>query len=225
MLQESHLQPSMPMLDAMLTSVTLLLLDDHPLYQTGFVFGLRTLRPEAQILCAGTLDEALAIADAQQVQGVLIDMHLGDPQVGGLAALAAFAERHPRIARIVITGDTRPHLPQTCRQYGAHGFLRKSDEARSMWVAIDAVLDGRARWPAPEVSTQAQVARSVRLTPRQAQVLQHLSEGMSNKAIAATLGLTERAIKMHMTNLLQLSGAVSRVELLRVARDVGWLAA
>ncbi|EJL72218.1 response regulator transcription factor [Variovorax sp. CF313] len=214
----------MPMLDATSTAVTLLLLDDHPLYRTGFAFGLRALRPEVRVLCAGTLDEALALADAQQVQGVLIDMHLGDPQAGGLAALDAFAGRHPRVARIVITGDTRPHLPQTCRQHGAHGFLRKSEDARSMWTAIDAALDGQARWPAPEVSVQAQVARSVRLTPRQAQVLQHLSEGMSNKAIAATIGLTERAIKMHMTNMLQLSGAANRVELLRVAREVGWLA-
>lgn len=205
------------------TTHTLLLLDDHPLYRVGFVHGLQVLRPDTQVLCAGALDEALALADQHPVQAVLIDMHLDGPEGSGLTALAAFAQHHPSVARIIVTGDTRPHLPQVCRQQGAHGFVPKSDDAEAMWSAIDTVLQGKAHWPGAS-SEMVQGVLS-HLTPRQLQVLQHLSAGMSNKSIAAALGLTERAVKMHMTNLLQLSGAANRVDLLRVAREVGWLAA
>jgi DNA-binding NarL/FixJ family response regulator len=202
--------------------MSLLLLDDHPLYQVGFTYGLRALRPNTEVLSAGELGEALALADARSFHAVLIDMHLDGPEAGGLVGLTTFAQRHPGMARIIVTGDTRPHLPRTCREHGADAFLLKSADAATMWRVIDDALAGRTRWPVD--SGRVAGVAVARLTPRQAQVLQHLSRGLSNKAIAATLGLTERAVKMHMTNLLQLSGVANRVELLHVAREVGWLA-
>ncbi|MDO5624432.1 MAG: response regulator transcription factor [Pseudomonadota bacterium] len=212
------------MFNALTPTATVLLLDDHPLYRAGFVQALTALRPQLRVEGVATLAEALARAVREPVHAVLIDMHLHGEHDSGLLALVAFAREHPRVARLVITGDTRGHLPLTCKQHGAHGFICKSDEVGVMWPVIEAALQGRPWQPEPPADLPAGALHQ-RLTPRQLQVLRHLGKGLSNQGIADTLGLTERAVKMHMTNLLQLAGAANRVELLRLAREAGWLAA
>lgn len=63
------------------------------------------------------------------------------------------------------------------------------------------------------------------LSPRELDVLESLARGDSNRAIAVRLGIGERTVKMHLTQLYNKLGVNSRAEAVEIARQRGWLAA
>ena len=77
----------------------------------------------------------------------------------------------------------------------------------------------------PEPDAEAVPAATIRLTPREHQVLRLLAQGDRNKEIALRLGLRERTIKFHVANLLAKLSAQSRTEALRRALELGLLRA
>lgn len=63
------------------------------------------------------------------------------------------------------------------------------------------------------------------LSPRELDVLESLARGESNRAIAVRLGIGERTVKTHLTQLYNKLGVDSRAEAVEIARQRGWLAA
>ncbi len=61
------------------------------------------------------------------------------------------------------------------------------------------------------------------LTPRQSQVLRYIGQGLTNSEIALTLGITERTVKQHMSDLLGKTATTNRDTLLQAARAKDWL--
>jgi len=102
-------------------------------------------------------------------------------------------------------------------QAGAQGYVFKNSSVEKLIPALRAVLAGQ-RWIPKEVASRLASRKTFdNLTSREVQVLQELAKGLANKEIAATLNLSERTVKFHVSSLLAKFRVRGRMELVREA--------
>lgn len=202
--------------------MNLLLVDDHPLFGVGFAHALAAVAPDLHVLTAASLPQGLALAAGQaHLDIVLVDYHLGAHS--GIEGLRSFGQQHPQVPRMLISGDETPTLMSAARAAGASGFLGKSQPLDRMLAALRVVAAGGLAFAGVPHSELRPVQEGRAPTLRQMEVLSMLAKGDANKRIAATLGIAERTVKLHVTALLGQLGARNRTHLLVVARDRGLL--
>lgn len=115
-------------------------------------------------------------------------------------------------------------------QAGVRGLLGRDADTPALVAALTAVAQGLAALAPPlvvalktngEVEIGLEQPLSEALTPREREVLQRLAEGLSNKAIARSLGISEHTVKFHITALLGKLGVQSRTEAVVRAMRLG----
>jgi DNA-binding NarL/FixJ family response regulator len=168
----------------------------------------------------GLLSEALALRD------VAVDVLLVDGEVSSEGADSVESAGVPVVALVRDEAEARAALG-----HGARGVVRR--EAGAALVRAAAVAAGAGLvaidpslgepW-APERSSASASARGAEaLTPREAEVLQLLAEGLANKEIAARLGISDHTVKFHVNALMVKLGVQSRTEAVVRAARMGWL--
>lgn len=212
----------------------ILVVDDHELLRLG----LRTLvQSQAQsngqlvsVFEAHSLQEALAMfgENAVDIQLVLLDLHL--PDAHGLSGLSAFKSQYPDAHVIVLSGTSDPGLQRDALAMGARAYLTKSGNLDQV-VHYIATMDLPSLPNAQPLSAQEEgaplaagrIVRTttgewVQVTSRQAQVLDWILIGWSNRQIADHANLSEGTVKNHVSTLLLTLGARSRAQLISQLR-------
>lgn len=200
----------------MLPRARLLIVEDHPLYRDGLLSMLQRSAPSLECRTASRAESALAhLRQHPETDLVLADHHLPGA-TDGLALLAQVGSEFPTAARVLVSGSDDPHLPQHARRAGLMGFLPKSLEP-AVWIsALSRILQGDPWFP-PTAAAESG------LTPRQAQILERLATGQGSRAIADELGITERTIKYHVSEVFARLQATSRAEAVARASARGWI--
>ncbi len=193
---------------------TILIVDDHPLFSDGFAHMARTLRPHWTLHSAASC--ALAVQALQTVDAELAIVDIALPDGDGFALLERLAAASPGLKVLLISGRDDTAIRIRARAAGAAGFIAKTETPLAIVAAIEAVLLGG----------QAHAAQSgdntiPTLTPRQAEVLALLAEGHANKEIRYRLGIAERTVRAHLTELFHLLGANSRMQAVIRGRELG----
>ena len=210
----------------------ILVVDDHDLVRLGVRALLEAQSSPSgetvEVFEAGNLAEALALYERVRgaVDLVLLDLALPDTQ--GLSGLMEFRARHPAARIVALSGSGTTSLAQSTIAQGALGlgacaFLPKSANLKEVVSFIRAcgllgsnAIDGSRR-PA---TTQIRPIKSSHdrawqaLAPRQAQVLQWILEGKTNKEIAEAASLGEGTVKNYVSTILLLFGVRSRAQLI-----------
>jgi DNA-binding NarL/FixJ family response regulator len=187
--------------------IRVLIADDHAVVRRG----LRTfLELQDEIEVVGEAEDGeQALAQAERLDPDVILLDLVMPQVDGIAALHGLRERSPRSRVIVLTTflDDDKLLPAV--RAGAAGYLLKDVEPKELVSAIRIVHAGEALLhPAAAARVMAELVESARpkpaalLTPRETEVLTLIARGQPNKVIARELGVSEKTVKTHVSNLL-----------------------
>lgn len=216
----------------------LLVVDDHELLRLG----LRTLVQSqalangqaVQVFEAHNLEEALAVfgEHADAIQLVLLDLHL--PDAHGLSGLRTFLSRFPSAHVVVLSGTSDPALQRDALAMGAAAYLTKSGNLNQVVGYIAGLnllgpsndspkgtrsdgAQGNASMPVGR-TVRASNGESVQMTARQAQVLDWILLGWSNRQIADHANLSEGTVKNHVSTLLLLLGARSRAQLISQLR-------
>ena len=214
--------------------------DDHPVVREGLVAMLETQPDFAVVGQAGTGAEALALVAAEAPDVLLLDLEM--PGMDGVAVLRALGGAERPVRAIVFTVFDTDDRILAAVAAGAAGYLLKGAPRAEVFAAVRTVAAGgsllapvaasavmrRVRGRGPEESAgpadrpagggPSGGASAPRLTPRERSVLGHLARGLANKHIAATLGISERTVKFHVSALLEKLGAANRAE--AVARAV-----
>jgi DNA-binding NarL/FixJ family response regulator len=204
--------------------VRILIADDHDVVRQGVRAVLEG--QTGWVVCgeASTGREAVAKAIALQPDVVVLDISM--PELNGLEATRQI--RQSVSAKILIlTVHESDQVVTEVLEAGAHGYVLKTDAGRTLVEAIGALLRhqefltervhvvaGRGAGP----RRAAAVTRaSGRLTPREREVLQLLTEGKSNKEIGVVLGVTTKTAETHRAHILAKLRLHSMSELVRYA--------
>ncbi len=195
----------------------IMIVDDHPLFRGALRQSLAQAF-EADIEEAGSLDvlsERLAVN--KSVDLILLDLSM--PGVQGLSGLLFLRAQYPEIPVIVCSANEDVTVIRRCIEFGASGFVPKSQPVEKIREAVSAVLAGDV-WTPPDLElsgptdteTADLLSRLSTLTPQQVRVLMMLGEGLLNKQIAYKLSVSEATIKAHVSAILQKLGVDSRTQ-------------
>jgi two-component system, NarL family, response regulator len=190
--------------------LTVIIADDHPMIVDGLA-AVIDADPGLQVVGrAADGRAAVALCKERRPRVAILDLHM--PGLDGVQATELLARSCPESAVIVLSafgGDEDIHR---CFQAGARGYLMKSASGEEIVGAIRAVAAGK-RYLKQELGERlAGRMPCSELTSREAEVLQEIVHGKSNKEIAASLGLRESTVKWHINALLAKMGVEDRVQ-------------
>jgi two-component system, NarL family, response regulator LiaR len=156
---------------------------------------------------------------------VLMDLLM--PRMDGITAISAVRRELPDTEVIALTSVLEDEKIFAAIRAGAIGYLLKDTEAHELRQAIKAAAVGQVQL-SPEVA--ARLLREVRsaqrqpveeLTPRERDVLRLLAQGLINKEIAQELGIGDKTVKTHVSNILGKLGVLSRTQAAVYAVQMG----
>lgn len=197
-----------------MSSPTIVIAEDHPMFRGALGLTVRRLMPEAlliEVASQGELEEALASAD---VKIVLLDLRI--PGANGLSSLVFLRGEHPEVAVAIISGGAYAETIDRARQLGAAAFIPKSASIETIAQALAGVIRGESWFPehdeAPPGAGPRLHDQLTSLTPQQFRVLKYLADGLLNKQIADKLDVSEGTVRAHVTAILRKLGVSTRTQ-------------
>jgi DNA-binding NarL/FixJ family response regulator len=206
-----------------MSNFRILIADDHAIVRQG----LRSLlesRPGWEV-CAEAADGFEAVKKVEQFKPDLVALDIGMPQLNGLDAARQILRDNPKMKVLFLTVYDTDHSAKTAIQLGAKGLILKSDAARELLVAIEAIQKNSTYFT-PRIQQTVlennlrgsrRVLEKDTLTPRERQVTQLLAEGKSTKDVAAILNLSVKTAETHRSNVMNKLGLHSVTELVLYA--------
>jgi DNA-binding NarL/FixJ family response regulator len=201
-----------------MTATRVLVADDHSLFRDGLV----SLLEAGGFEVVGQFgDGQAAVEAALQLRPDVVLLDITMPLVGGLEALEQIRDAWPEAKVVMLTASDDDESLFRASEAGASGYLLKSlkaDEFLEMLAGLEhgeaamtrqttmRLLQGlrrSAQSPAPSVDA---------LTPQEVRLLQLMADGLSNKAIALAVSLSENTVKYHIKNILAKLGVHNRTE-------------
>lgn len=180
---------------------SLLIIDDHPVYRDALSEKLaREFEPNGGgVAVASSANEGLeVIASSNKQWVVLLDILM--PGLSGLAGIKVFKELHNVEQVVAISGlDEHTWEPKTISA-GASMFLSKNSTADFMIRKLKPVMTVQSEHVVKSENTQT---KEFRLTQRQLQVLDLISQGHPNKIIADHLDISEQTVKIHINQIFK----------------------
>lgn len=201
---------------------TVLLVDDHDLIRQGLRRAFERESDFTVVAEASGVAECLELATEHKPEVAVIDINLKDGS--GLDAVVQLRKEYPEMGIVVLTMyDDDQHLFKAM-EAGASAFVPKS-------VSTDQVLAAaRHAASAPHAFSAADLAEAMRrrmtptgprLSAREAELLELLSEGLSVSAVARRMYISESTVKTHMSKLYEKLGASNRAQALMSAIRLG----
>ncbi|MBI4301952.1 MAG: response regulator transcription factor [Chloroflexi bacterium] len=201
---------------------TILLVDDHALFRQGL---RKLLSSEKDIELVGEANDGKeAIDKARELVPDLVLMDIRMPGCDGLEATRIIKEEMPHVRVVMLTVSEEDADLFEAIRFGAEGYLLKTIEAQQLVELLKGVFRGEAaisRTMARKLLDEfARIAKTYQppilirgdLTPREREVLQLVSNGATDKEIAAQLFISERTVKNHLHNILEKLQLHNRVQ-------------
>ncbi|MFI6534437.1 response regulator [Nonomuraea sp. NPDC050547] len=199
--------------------IRLVIVDDQALVREGMSLILGA-QPDIEVVAAvEDGPELLAFLAAGEVDVILLDLYL--PGMDGITLLREHLPR-PRPRVLMLTTVGRAGEIQRALAAGADGFVLKDATGEELAAAVRGAHAGVTTLSASagRLLARARPPGLEALTAREREVLDLVAEGLSNQDIARTLGLAERTVKAHVSNVLAKLGVTSRTQAARlVPRD------
>jgi two-component system, NarL family, nitrate/nitrite response regulator NarL len=204
--------------------IRILLADDQPLFRRA-IATLLNEQPDVEVI--GEAENGLdAVEKAHALSPDLVVMDVEMPVMNGVEAVRLIRDQLPAIKVVMLTvSESDDHLFDAVR-YGAHGYLLKDLRPEQLYDMLRAVMrDETPLSPAiaGRLLAEFRGKSSVRtvaaaepegpnLTRREVEILQLVSEGLSNKEIGGRLSITEGTVKNHVHNSLEKLQLENRIQ-------------
>jgi|SRR5688572_17718533 DNA-binding NarL/FixJ family response regulator len=208
-------------------ALRIVLADDHALVRAGF----RALLGEmgVQIVAeAGTGLEVLKLVAEHKPDLVLMDIAM--PELSGLEATARLTRQFPAVRVVIISMHANIEYARRALQAGAAGYLLKNAKAAELEAALTAVAQGEvylssavAKFVAADYAGRGQGAgaASVRLSPRQLEILQLIAKGYTRKQISDKLDISVKTFDTYRSQLMRQLDIPDTAGLVRFALQSG----
>jgi DNA-binding NarL/FixJ family response regulator len=222
-----------------MNQITLLVVDDHPLFRQGVVDAL-SLEPDMRVIAqSATGDEALDLIRSMKPTVAILDVNL--PGINGQQITHQVTQDKLPTRILLVTGYDDVEQAIHAALAGAQGYCAKDIEPQSLSRIIREIADGKfvmgehvfnrrelEQW----IEDQMEGARRSYSEPgspfhplseREMEVLSCVVRGMSNKEIATLLGISHQTVKNHVTAILRKFGVEDRTQAVVYALKRGWV--
>ena len=221
-------------------TIRIMIVDDHPVFRQGLRDVLET---ESRIQVVGEAadgEKAIEIAEELRPDVILMDINL--PTMNGLQVTRAIKSRCPQTNFVMITGYDDAEQVFHALRVGAAAYCPKDITPEALIRIIIAVNEGNFVVDEKVMSPEEVVAwlekkvgklgselgadmeeYLVPLSPREMEILEHVTRGMSNKEIAYKLGISHQTVKNHMTSILRKLRVDDRTQAAVYALSRGWV--
>lgn len=224
------------------SDLRVLLVDDHLL----FLEGLRNLLDSEGIQVIGLAQDGFeALTQARRLQPNLILMDIRMPNCDGVAATRLIKAEMPECKIVMLTVSEDDHDLFEAVKSGASGYLLKRLDAREFFAYLSDLQGGHPPFsPGLAAKILAEFARqagrpenhaqperapvhqanqgTLTLSSRQMQILTLVAQGQTYKQVARTIGITERTVKYHMSEILERLHLQNRSQVLSYAAQQGF---
>ncbi len=219
---------------------TIIIVDDHPLFRDGLQ---KALDFEDDLEVIGQSDDgekALQLARDLHPDVVLLDVSL--PTMNGLQVARQLKAEHSDIAVVMLTGYHDTEQVLHAMRAGASAYCAKDitpeklisiirDVAMGLYIVDEERMDQRGieNWIQTHIEAMTGPymidpdEHFVPLSPREMEILQFVTHGLSNKEIATKLGISQQTVKNHMTSILKKLNVEDRTQAAVTALRHGWV--
>lgn len=201
-----------------MTTISVLLVDDHTVVRSGLKALLGTQADIVVVGEASSGEEALVAAQQHSPAVILMDLAMG-AGIDGIEAIKQLRQRNPRQAVIVFTTyDSDADIVRAV-DAGAMGYLLKDAAPEEIFAAVRGAVQGKSVMSAPVASRLFQQLRNPDevLTPREAELLSLLTEGLSNRDLGKRLFISEATVKTHLAHIYAKLGVETRAAAIATA--------
>lgn len=204
--------------------VKIIIVDDHEIFRNGLKMVLGKLDYVEVVGEASNGQDFLDLIRKVNCDIVLMDIEM--PIMSGIDATRIALKENPALKVISLTMFTEDDYVQSMMDVGVKGFLVKNINKDTLHKAITTVASGGNYYSEElfnfftrKLNTRDSKNNvdNIQFTAREKEVLQLLSEGLSNKEIAEVLYISERTVVGHKSNMLAKTGCKSAVSLLAYA--------
>src|SRR5271154_6079277 len=192
----------------------ILIADDHEVVRRGLAALLQS--HEGWEICGDAKDGREAVEKAKLLKPDVVILDVGMPNLNGLAATRQLLQQNPQQKVIVLTITDSDQDIREALDAGARGFVLKSDAARDLVSAVEALQRNRMFFT-PRVNdmvlagfldkgyngSRNEAPKLPTLTPREREVIQLLAEGKSSKEVASLLNLSTKTAETHRSNIMR----------------------
>ena len=208
-------------------AIRIVIADDHSVVRRGLRMFL-AMDPELVVVGeAADGEEAVHLARLLLPDIVLMDLLM--PVMDGITATAIIRSELPDTEVLALTSVLEDASVVGAVRAGAIGYLLKDTDADALCRAIKAAAAGQVQLTPQAAARLMQVVSSPEspeeLTERETEVLRLLAQGQSNKEIARSLNISEKTVKVHVSNILSKLGVQSRTQATLYAIRVGLVSA
>jgi DNA-binding NarL/FixJ family response regulator len=197
--------------------VRILIADDHEVVRRGLCTLLQA--HDGWEICGEATDGRDAVEKAKSLKPDVVILDVGMPNLNGLAATRQLTQYNPGCKVIVLTITDSDQVIREALDAGARGFVLKSDAARDLVSAVEALQRNRMFFT-PRVNdmvlagfldkgrkgSASEPPSLPKLTAREREVIQLLAEGKSSKEVATVLNLSTKTAETHRSNIMRKLG-------------------
>jgi DNA-binding NarL/FixJ family response regulator len=162
----------------------------------------------------GSAREALDRFASAPPDVAIIDYRM--PGMDGLELLETLRADGHAAPIVVLSADRDHNTVKRCLSAGARGFVAKESHIDVLLAALEAVMAGRS-FVDPVVAADVLQGAEELLTPREAEVIALVSDGLQNKEIARALIVSEETVKSHVSSIMHKLDAASRTHAVGIA--------